>query len=57
MKQMATRNDITGDAIISRQSNENFRNGYDAIFRKKEVEVKPEQPTKEKDNESGISEE
>lgn len=57
MKQMATRNDITGDAIISRQSNENFRNGYDTIFRKKEVEVKPEQPTKEKDNESGISEE
>lgn len=35
---MATKNDITGDALVSKQSNENFNKGYDAIdFSKKLV--------------------
>ena len=47
---MATHNDITGDALVSRQSNENYRNNYDLIFGKKKKpeekkeEVKPEEP-------------
>ena len=32
---MATKNDITGDSLISRTS-EAYRNNYDAIFGKKE---------------------
>ena len=32
---MAAINDITGDAIQTRQSNENYRNNYDLIFGKK----------------------
>ncbi len=31
---MAAINDITGDAIQTRQSNENYRNNYDLIFGK-----------------------
>lgn len=37
---MAAINDITGDAIQTRQSNENYRNNYDLIFGKNK-------PTKE----------
>jgi len=32
---MASHNDITGDALVSRQANENYRNNYDRIFGKK----------------------
>ena len=32
---MATKNDITGDSLVSRSS-EAYRNNYDAIFGKKE---------------------
>lgn len=32
---MAATNDITGDALISKQSNDNYRNNYDQIFGKK----------------------
>lgn len=32
---MATHNDITGDALVSRQANENYRSNYDRIFGKK----------------------
>jgi hypothetical protein len=32
---MATRNDITGDALITKVANENYRNNYDLIFGKK----------------------
>lgn len=32
---MAAHNDITGDALVSRQANENYRNNYDRIFGKK----------------------
>lgn len=34
---MAAINDITGDAIQTRQSNENYRNNYDLIFGKKKT--------------------
>ena len=39
---MATRNDITGDALVSKRSNENYRNNYDLIFGKKKNVQKPE---------------
>jgi len=32
---MASHNDITGDALVSRQANENYRDNYDRIFGKK----------------------
>lgn len=32
---MATHNDITGDALVSKQSNDNYLSNYDRIFRKK----------------------
>ena len=32
---MAAHNDITGDALVSRQANENYRSNYDRIFGKK----------------------
>lgn len=31
---MATKNDITGDALISKASSKNYVDNYDAIFRK-----------------------
>lgn len=33
---MATHNDITGDALVSKRSNDNYLSNYDRIFRKKE---------------------
>jgi hypothetical protein len=47
---MATRNDITGDAIQSRVISDTYRNNYDLIFRKKkqndpETSADPVQPT------------
>jgi hypothetical protein len=32
---MTTRNDITGDRLVSKASTEDFRNNYDLIFKKK----------------------
>ena len=32
---MATKNDITGDALVSRGANEAYLNNYDLIFRRK----------------------
>lgn len=49
---MATHNDITGDALISRTANSNYRNNYDLIFGKKnkalsyEPKAKSEDPSK-----------
>ena len=40
---MATKNDITGDALVSRGANEAYLSNYDKIFRK-------EKPQKEKEN-------
>ena len=31
---MATRNDITGDRLVSKVSTENFRDNYDLCFKK-----------------------
>ena len=33
---MVARNSITGDFIVSKMNNDNYRDNYDAIFRKKE---------------------
>lgn len=35
---MATKNDITGDSIISKQPSESYRDGWDRIFGKKKQE-------------------
>jgi len=35
---VATKNDITGDSISSRASSSAYRDNYDAIFRKKQVD-------------------
>lgn len=32
---MVTRNDITGDRLVSKTPTEEFRNNYDLIFKKK----------------------
>ena len=32
-----SRNDVTGDNITSKATNDNFRNNYDLIFRKKDM--------------------
>jgi hypothetical protein len=40
---MATQNDVTGDAIKSRNSNQNYLDNWDAIFGKKDkAEEEPE---------------
>ena len=39
---MATQNDVTGDAIKSRNSNQNYLDNWDAIFGNKEVEQEQE---------------
>ena len=33
---MATKNDITGDSLISKTNSKEYENNYDKIFRKKE---------------------
>lgn len=33
-KYMATKNDITGDSLVSKYSNQKYIDNYDAIFRK-----------------------
>lgn len=33
---MATKNDVTGDSLITKASSEAYRNNYDLIFKKKE---------------------
>ena len=41
---MATQNDVTGDAIKSRNTNDKYRDGWDAIFgKKKETQPKPKE--------------
>lgn len=36
---MATKNDITGDSLISKKPTDAYRDNYDAIFRSKKVEM------------------
>ena len=45
---MATKNDVTGDMLISRVPSEAYKNNYDLIFRRKG------NPEKEKENGSTI---
>ena len=45
---MATRNDITGDALVSRGASKEYLDNYDLIFRRKG------NPEKEKENGSTI---
>ena len=49
-KIMTSRNDITGDSLTSKPSNDAFRDGWDRIFGKKAEEkpVEPETKTEEK---------
>lgn len=44
---MATRNDITGDALVSRGASKAYLDNYDLIFRKKPKEEKPEKTKEE----------
>lgn len=37
---MASRNEITGDALVSKKNNDNYRDNYDRIFGKKKQEKK-----------------
>ena len=37
---MAAKNEITGDSLVSKKNNDNYRNNYDAIFGKQEEEKK-----------------
>ena len=46
---MATKNDITGDALVSRNASKAYLDNYDLIFRK-------EKPQEEKDNEQRSTE-
>lgn len=39
---MATRNNITGDRMVSKTSSEEYRNNWDAVFGKKKEEGKEE---------------
>lgn len=50
---MATHNDVTGDALVSRVINSNYADNYDRIFRKKNV---PEQETAGASAEVAVSE-
>ena len=51
---MATKNDVTGDMLISRVPSEAYKNNYDAIFRKgnPEQEKQNEQQKQEQSKET-----
>mgnify|MGYP003668169348 FL=1 len=42
---MATKNDMTGDTLISRVSNKNYNDGWDRIFGKKSQKEKQQDMT------------
>jgi hypothetical protein len=46
---MATQNDITGDAIKSRNSNQNYLDNWEAIFGNKEKAEQNQDPKDEGD--------
>jgi len=52
---VATKNDITGDSLITKAANENYRNNYDLIFGKKNGEL-PKQETTGDSEEVAMSE-
>lgn len=41
-----SRNDITGDRIITKNNNENFNKNYDLIFKKDKEDKKAQEDTK-----------
>lgn len=46
---MATRNNITGDRMVSKTTSEEYRNNWNKIFGKKEVEEEKEELTGEEE--------
>lgn len=40
---MAARNDVTGDAIKSRNNSQQYKDNWDAIFGKKKEQSKPDE--------------
>ena len=50
---MAAKNDVTGDAIKSKETNQKYRDNYDRIFKKKRVKTK--RPRSSAGLEQGIS--
>jgi hypothetical protein len=49
---MATRNDITGDFIRSKKSNDKYRDGWDVIFAKKDTDNQQEEKDTEMKDEN-----
>lgn len=47
---MATKNDITGDSLVTKSTTDNYRDGWDRIFGKKEK--KPFKSTEMKEKKS-----
>lgn len=41
---MTTRNDVTGDALVSKNTNNDYRNGWDRIFGRKSEDESQNQP-------------
>ena len=52
---MASHNEITGDALVSKKTNDNYRNNYDRIFGKRNGKL-PEQETAGASEEVAMSE-
>ena len=48
---MATKNDITGDSLVSRGPTDSYRDNYDRIFGKKNKVVEEEEEDKSCDEE------
>lgn len=46
---MAAKNDITGDSLVSKSSNEKFRSEWDRIFGKKKETQESENKEEKKD--------
>jgi len=50
---MSTKNDITGDSLVSKASNEAYRNNFDNIFGKKKEQQTVNEYDDEHDHEDG----
>lgn len=53
---MASHNEITGDALVSKRNNDAYRDNYDRIFGKKKREQLPEQEATGDSEEVSMSE-
>ena len=48
---MATKNDVTGDSIQTKNTSDQYRNNYDLIFRRdKDSDKQSVKPTEKQDN-------